>query len=194
MCFILCAYACLFSGQLYKEIVEAHSDYPPNWDKNLALACERLLRSGHRGYSPDSLLTCSTQHFSLYLEKDPTDPQAPAIRSAITHLLKERDRLRQSRRQTPWRDPGRPTWSWHRECAASPGGVWGSGDQVWASVPLVHGSRTHAVAFSLMDLARLDLQVGLDLGALVTYQVCSEFFIQNSAQLWLSRTSFSACL
>ncbi|KAG7238546.1 hypothetical protein INR49_030819 [Caranx melampygus] len=89
------------SYTLYKEIVEAHSDYPPNWDKNLALACERLLRSGHRGYSPDSLLTCSAQHFSLYLEKDPTDPQAPAIRSAITHLLKERDRLRQSRRQTP---------------------------------------------------------------------------------------------
>lgn len=99
--FFLCANACLFSGQLYKEIVEAHSDYPPNWDKNLALACERLLRSGHRGYSPDSLLTCSAEHFSLYLEKDPTDPQAPAIRSAITHLLKERDRLRQSRRQTP---------------------------------------------------------------------------------------------
>uniref|UniRef100_A0A3Q1G120 Transmembrane protein 260 n=1 Tax=Acanthochromis polyacanthus TaxID=80966 RepID=A0A3Q1G120_9TELE len=87
--------------QLYKEIVGAHSDYPPNWDKNLALACERLLRSGHRGYSPDSLLTCSAQHFSLYLEKEPTDPQAPAIRSAITHLLKERDRLRQSRKQTP---------------------------------------------------------------------------------------------
>ncbi|XP_039459688.1 transmembrane protein 260 isoform X3 [Oreochromis aureus] len=89
------------SYTLYKEIVEAHSDYPPNWDKNLALACERLLRSGHRGYSADSLLTCSVQHFSLYLEKDPTDPQAPAIRSAITHLLQERDRFRQSRRQTP---------------------------------------------------------------------------------------------
>uniref|UniRef100_A0A3B4HAC3 Transmembrane protein 260 n=1 Tax=Pundamilia nyererei TaxID=303518 RepID=A0A3B4HAC3_9CICH len=82
------------SYTLYKEIVEAHSDYPPNWDKNLALACERLLRSGHRGYSADSLLTCSVQHFSLYLEKDPTDPQAPAIRSAITHLLQERDRFR----------------------------------------------------------------------------------------------------
>ncbi|CAG5866391.1 unnamed protein product [Menidia menidia] len=89
------------SFTLYKELVEAHSDYPPNWDKNLALACERLLRSGHRGYSPDSLLTCCVQHFSLYLEKDPTDPQAPAIRSAVTHLLSERDRLRQSRKQTP---------------------------------------------------------------------------------------------
>uniref|UniRef100_A0A3Q2ZNF3 Transmembrane protein 260 n=1 Tax=Kryptolebias marmoratus TaxID=37003 RepID=A0A3Q2ZNF3_KRYMA len=81
------------SYTLYKEIVRAHSDYPPNWDKNLALACERLLRSGHRGYGLDVLLTCSIQHFRLYLEKDPTDPQAPAIRSAITHLLKERDRL-----------------------------------------------------------------------------------------------------
>ncbi|KAM7403002.1 hypothetical protein PAMA_003772 [Pampus argenteus] len=89
------------SYTLYKEIVEAHSDYPPNWDKNLALACERLLRSGHRGYSPENLLTCSTQHFSLYLEKEPADPQAAAIRTAVTHLLKERDKLRQSQRQTP---------------------------------------------------------------------------------------------
>ncbi|CAG10587.1 unnamed protein product, partial [Tetraodon nigroviridis] len=84
------------SYTLYKEIVEAHSNYPPNWDKNLALACERLLRSGHRGYSPDSLLTCSSQHFARYLEREPTDPQAPAIRTAITHLLQERDRLRSS--------------------------------------------------------------------------------------------------
>ncbi|XP_060918703.1 protein O-mannosyl-transferase TMEM260 [Labrus mixtus] len=89
------------SYTLYKEIVEAHSDYPPNWDKNLALACERLLHSGQRGHSPDSLLTCSTEHFSLYLEKEATDPQAPAIRSAITHLVKERDRLRQSQRPAP---------------------------------------------------------------------------------------------
>ncbi|RVE57198.1 hypothetical protein OJAV_G00213780 [Oryzias javanicus] len=84
------------SYALYREIVDAHSNYPPNWDKNLALACERLLRSGQRGHSPDSLLTCSAQHFSLYLEKEPTDPQAPAIRSAITHLLKEKERLRQT--------------------------------------------------------------------------------------------------
>ncbi|XP_029982818.1 transmembrane protein 260 isoform X2 [Sphaeramia orbicularis] len=89
------------SYTLYKELVEAHTDYPPNWDKNLALACERLLRSGQRGHSPDSLLTCSTEHFSLYLKREPTDPQAPAIRSAITHLLRERARLRQSLRQTP---------------------------------------------------------------------------------------------
>lgn len=91
----------VYAGQLYKEIVEAYSDYPPNWDKNLALACERLLRSGHRGHSPDSLLTCSSRHFTLYLEKEPTDPQAPAIRSAITHLLKEKERLHLSRTQTP---------------------------------------------------------------------------------------------
>lgn len=96
---VMCVF--VFAGQLYKEIVEAHSDYPSNWDKNLALACERLLRSGHRGHSPDSLLTCSAQHFRLYLEKEHTDPQAPAIRSAITHLLQERDRLHQSQRRTP---------------------------------------------------------------------------------------------
>lgn len=91
----------MFAGQLYKEIVEAHSNYPPNWDKNLALACERLLRSGHRGYSPDSLLTCSSQHFARYLEREPTDPQAPAIRTAITHLLKELNRLRTTPRPSP---------------------------------------------------------------------------------------------
>lgn len=91
----------VFAEQLYREIVDAHSNYPPNWDKNLALACERLLRSGQRGHSPDSLLTCSAQHFSLYLEKEPTDPQAPAIRSAITHLLKEKERLRQTHTNTP---------------------------------------------------------------------------------------------
>lgn len=101
ICFPVYICACVFAGQLYKEIVEAYSNYPPNWDKNLALACERLLRSGHRGYSPDSLLTCSSQHFALYLEREPTDPQAPAIRTAITHLLKERDRLRTSHRQSP---------------------------------------------------------------------------------------------
>lgn len=101
MCMSLCVSVFVFAGQLYKEIVEAHSNYPPNWDKNLALACERLLRSGHRGHSPDSLLTCSSQHFRLYLEKEPTDPQAPAIRSAITHLLQERDGLHLNRRQAP---------------------------------------------------------------------------------------------
>lgn len=100
---LFCVFACVcvFVRQLYKKIVGAHSDYPPNWDKNLALVCERLLRSGHRGYGPDALLTCSIQHFSLYLKKDPTDPQAPAIREVITHLLKERDRLHQNRRQSP---------------------------------------------------------------------------------------------
>lgn len=87
------------SYTLYKNIVEAFSEYPPNWDKNLALACERLLRLDHQRYSPDSLLTCTVQHFHLYLQKEPTDPQAAAIRSAITHLSKEKDRLHQSRRQ-----------------------------------------------------------------------------------------------
>ncbi|XP_041703625.2 transmembrane protein 260 [Coregonus clupeaformis] len=87
------------SYTLYKEIVEAHTDYPPNWDKNLALASERLLRSGKQGHSPDSLLTCSIQHFSLYLDKEPTDSQAPAIRTAVSHLLQERTRLWQ--RPTP---------------------------------------------------------------------------------------------
>lgn len=79
--------------------MERHTDYPPNWDKNLALASERLLRSGKEGYSPDSLLTCSIQHFSLYLDKEPTDSQAPAIRTTVFHLLQERTRLRQ--RRTP---------------------------------------------------------------------------------------------
>lgn len=86
------------SYTLYKDIVETYSHYPANWDKNLALACERLLRAGHRGYSTDSLLTCSVRHFHLYLQKEPTDPQASAIRSAITHLSKEQDRLHHSQR------------------------------------------------------------------------------------------------
>ncbi|XP_075874276.1 protein O-mannosyl-transferase TMEM260 isoform X3 [Nelusetta ayraudi] len=89
------------SYTLYREIVEAHSGYPSNWDKNLALACERLLRSGRRGHSPDSLLTCSSRHFGLYLEKEPDDPQAAAIRTAAAHLLQERDRLRQSQKKVP---------------------------------------------------------------------------------------------
>lgn len=94
---LLCLCVFVFAEQLYKEIVEAHSGYPPNWDKNYALACERLLRSGRRGHSPDGLLTCSIRHFTLYLEKEPTDPQESAIRSAVSHLLKERDKLRQRR-------------------------------------------------------------------------------------------------
>ncbi|XP_029972209.1 transmembrane protein 260 [Salarias fasciatus] len=84
------------SYTLYKEIVEAHSDYPPNWDKNLALACERLLRSGHPGYSADGLLACSVRHFSLYLQKDASDPQTPAIRAAVSRLQQERDGLRRT--------------------------------------------------------------------------------------------------
>ncbi|KAG7466439.1 hypothetical protein MATL_G00164750 [Megalops atlanticus] len=83
------------SYTLYKEIVEEHKDHPSNWDKNMALASERLLRSGARGHNPDNLLTQSIEHFTLYLEKEPTDPQADAIRAAISHLLKERQRLRE---------------------------------------------------------------------------------------------------
>uniref|UniRef100_A0A3B4AA57 Uncharacterized protein n=1 Tax=Periophthalmus magnuspinnatus TaxID=409849 RepID=A0A3B4AA57_9GOBI len=88
------------SYTLYKDIVETYSQYPPNWDKNLALACERLLRLGHQGYSADSMLTCSVRHFRLYLQKEPNDPQASAIRSVITHLSKEKDRLHQRPRNT----------------------------------------------------------------------------------------------
>ncbi|XP_057714876.1 transmembrane protein 260 isoform X2 [Corythoichthys intestinalis] len=88
------------SYTLYKALVESHSNYPTNWDKNLALACERLLRSGHPGHSPDGLLTCSIQHFTLYLDREPADSQASAIRSAVAHLLKERHRHHQELGQT----------------------------------------------------------------------------------------------
>lgn len=90
------------SYTLYKEIVEAYPDYPPNWDVNMALACERLLRSGLQGPgAEDRLLTCSIKHFSLYLKKDRLEPQAPAIRSAIAKMLQERERLRQNLEQGP---------------------------------------------------------------------------------------------
>ncbi|KAL4613133.1 transmembrane protein 260 [Arapaima gigas] len=90
------------SYTLYKEIVDAHENHPSNWDKNLALAGERLLRYGGGEYSPDSLLTQTIKSFSLYLEKEPADPQAEAIHSVIAHLHKERQRLRHStHRQRP---------------------------------------------------------------------------------------------
>uniref|UniRef100_A0A672QU56 Transmembrane protein 260 n=1 Tax=Sinocyclocheilus grahami TaxID=75366 RepID=A0A672QU56_SINGR len=82
------------SYNLYCHIVDAQVDYPANWDKNLALAAERLLRSGGRGHGLDSLLSRSIRHFSRYLQREPTDPQSKAIRSIITHLRKERDKLR----------------------------------------------------------------------------------------------------
>lgn len=75
-------------------------DYPANWDKNLALAAERLLRSGGGSHGPESLLSRSIHHFSLYIKREPTDPQSDAIRSAITHLSQERDRLGESHRKT----------------------------------------------------------------------------------------------
>nr|XP_006632442.1 PREDICTED: transmembrane protein 260 isoform X1 [Lepisosteus oculatus] len=83
------------SYSLYREIVETHRDYPSNWDKNLALASERLLRAGGGGHSPESLLNQSIAHFSLYLDKEGGDPQASAIREAIAHLERERRRLRE---------------------------------------------------------------------------------------------------
>ncbi|KAK2878589.1 hypothetical protein Q8A67_019380 [Cirrhinus molitorella] len=82
------------SYNLYCHIVDAQVDYPANWDKNLALAAEHLLRSGGRGHGLDSLLSRSIRHFSRYLQREPTDPQSKAIRSVITHLRKERDKLR----------------------------------------------------------------------------------------------------
>ncbi|KAI7804501.1 transmembrane protein 260 isoform X1 [Triplophysa rosa] len=82
------------SYNLYCQIVDAQVYYPANWDKNLALAAERLLRSGGGSSSPDTLLSCSILHFTRYLQREPTDPQRKAIRSTISHLRKERDRLR----------------------------------------------------------------------------------------------------
>ncbi|CAL8290852.1 unnamed protein product [Gadus morhua 'NCC'] len=90
------------SYTLYKEIVEAYPVYPPNWDRNMALACERLLRSGPQGPGvAERLLSCGIKHFSLYLTKERQEPQAPAIRSAIAQLLQERERLRQNLVQGP---------------------------------------------------------------------------------------------
>ncbi|XP_066537295.1 protein O-mannosyl-transferase TMEM260 isoform X2 [Hoplias malabaricus] len=87
------------SYNLYCQIVDAQPVYPSNWDKNLALAAERLLRSGGGSHKPDSLMSRSIHHFDRYLQSEPTDPQSQAIRSAITHLRKERDRLRNSQKQ-----------------------------------------------------------------------------------------------
>ncbi|KAI4879095.1 hypothetical protein NFI96_014434 [Prochilodus magdalenae] len=87
------------SYNFYCQIVDAQADYPSNWDKNLALAAERLLRSGGGSREPDSLLSRSIRHFGRYLQREPMDPQRQAIRSAMTHLRKERERLRDSQRQ-----------------------------------------------------------------------------------------------
>ncbi|XP_026875416.2 transmembrane protein 260 isoform X2 [Electrophorus electricus] len=88
------------SYDLYCQIVDAQADYPANWDKNLALAAERLLRLGGGRHRPGSLLSRSIHHFSRYVQREPADPQSGAIRSAIAHLSTERDRLRASERQT----------------------------------------------------------------------------------------------
>ncbi|KAG9336432.1 hypothetical protein JZ751_002779 [Albula glossodonta] len=84
------------SHTLYKEIVEKHKDHPANWDKNLALASERLLRSGGRSHSPDSLLTQSIKYFKLYLSREPTDPQAEAIRGEDDVFYSGENRNKQS--------------------------------------------------------------------------------------------------
>ncbi|TRY58365.1 hypothetical protein DNTS_034207 [Danionella cerebrum] len=81
---------------LYCKIVDAQVDYPANWDKNLALAAERLLQFGGRGHNPDNLLSRSIRHFSQYFQREPSDPQSKAIHSIIIHLKKEREKLRQS--------------------------------------------------------------------------------------------------
>ncbi|XP_076833837.1 transmembrane protein 260 isoform X4 [Brachyhypopomus gauderio] len=91
------------SYTLYCQIVDAQADYPANWDKNLALAAERLLRAGGGSHSPDALLGRSIRHFSRYVSREPSDPQSEAIRTAITHLTTERDRLQDPGRQ---RGPG----------------------------------------------------------------------------------------
>ncbi|XP_053365559.1 transmembrane protein 260 isoform X3 [Clarias gariepinus] len=88
------------SYSIYCKIVNAQVDYPANWDKNLALAAERLLRLGGGQHGLESLLNHSIHHFRRYIEREPTDPQNSAILSAITHLTKERERLRDSLRKT----------------------------------------------------------------------------------------------
>ncbi|MCI4382697.1 hypothetical protein PGIGA_G00017720 [Pangasianodon gigas] len=91
------------SYNIYCQIVGDQMDYPANWDKNLALAAERLLHLGGGRHGLESLLNHSIHHFSRYIEREPTDPQSSAIRSAITHLSKERDKLRDSHRTTQHR-------------------------------------------------------------------------------------------
>ncbi|XP_027028626.2 transmembrane protein 260 isoform X1 [Tachysurus fulvidraco] len=88
------------SYNLYCQIVNAQKDYPANWDKNLALAAERLLHLEGGQHGLETLLSRSIHHFTRYIEREPSDPQSDAILSAITHLNKERDRLRNLHRET----------------------------------------------------------------------------------------------
>ncbi|XP_039597359.1 transmembrane protein 260 isoform X1 [Polypterus senegalus] len=81
------------SYMLYHEIVSKFKNHPVNWHKNLALACERLLRTGSKTHDPENLLSESIHHFRLYLKGEPEDPQRSAIIEAIHHLKKERERL-----------------------------------------------------------------------------------------------------
>ncbi|KAK3538255.1 hypothetical protein QTP70_033068 [Hemibagrus guttatus] len=52
------------SYNLYCQIVNAQMDYPANWDKNLALAAERLLHLGGGHHGLESLLSNSIHHFN----------------------------------------------------------------------------------------------------------------------------------
>ncbi|XP_041132322.1 transmembrane protein 260 isoform X2 [Polyodon spathula] len=88
------------SYTVYQELVGREGEvegerHPANWHKNLALASERLLRAGGGGVDSERLLSSSQLHFSLYLQREPGDPQAEAIRQAVQQLAKERERLQQ---------------------------------------------------------------------------------------------------
>ncbi|MGH0163966.1 UNVERIFIED_CONTAM: hypothetical protein FKN15_063681 [Acipenser sinensis] len=88
------------SYTVYQELVGREGEvegerHPANWHKNLALASERLLRAGGGGVDSERLLSSSQLHFSLYLQREPGDPQAEAIRQAVHQLARERERLQQ---------------------------------------------------------------------------------------------------
>ncbi|MGH0192108.1 UNVERIFIED_CONTAM: hypothetical protein FKN15_003695 [Acipenser sinensis] len=99
-CTITISLSPLSPGQVYQELVGREGEvegerHPANWHKNLALASERLLRAGGGGVDSERLLSSSQLHFSLYLQREPGDPQAEAIRQAVHQLARERERLQQ---------------------------------------------------------------------------------------------------
>ncbi|XP_058149363.1 protein O-mannosyl-transferase TMEM260 isoform X4 [Dasypus novemcinctus] len=79
---------------LYKEIVYLQKEYPVNWHKNYAIACERMLRLRERDADPEVLLSETIRHFRLYTQKAQNDPQLPDILVALKHLRKELQSLR----------------------------------------------------------------------------------------------------
>ncbi|XP_058522471.1 transmembrane protein 260 isoform X1 [Ochotona princeps] len=79
---------------LYKEIVSSQKKHPVNWDKNYAIACERMLRLGARDADPEVLLSETIKHFHLYARKAREDPQRADILAAVKHLRKELQNLR----------------------------------------------------------------------------------------------------